>query len=142
MDVATILREKGDRTVALDPEATMAECAGVLARERIGAVLVCDGDTVAGILSERDIVRALAADGAAALDQPAGRLMTRNVVFCQPRDSIDELMQVMTDRRIRHLPVDDGGRLAGLVSIGDIVKYRLMEIETEAQSLRAYIGSG
>ena len=142
MHVAAILREKGSSIVTVRPDDSLTDCIQVLAHRRIGAVVVCDGDDVVGVLSERDIMRGLAADGAACLARPAAALMTRDVVFCRPEDSIDALMQQMTDRRIRHLPVDDGGRLAGLVSIGDVVKYRLMEIETEAASLRAYIASG
>jgi len=143
MDVTAILREKSGPTIVVGPEETVAECARVLARHRIGAVLVVDQDgEVLGVLSERDIVRALAADGGACLLAPSADLMTRNVVFCRPEDSITDVMQAMTARRIRHLPVEQDGELAGIVSIGDVVKYRLMEIEAEAESLRAYIATG
>ena len=115
----------------------------MLAREGIGAVLVLDrAGRVAGILSERDLVRGLASHGERATTLGVAEVMTRNVVFCRPEDSIDRVMSEMTTRRFRHLPVTDNGRLTGIVSIGDVVKYRLMETEAEAESLRQYIAAG
>ena len=105
-------------------------------------MVVCEGDRVAGILSERDIVGAIAADGAAALDQPVSRYMTADVLFAKPAETVDALMERMTDRRIRHLPVLTETRLSGIVSIGDVVKCKIAETVQEAETLKAYIVSG
>lgn len=143
MNVSQILKQKGNRIVSVAEDATVGDAAAVLAREGIGAVLVLDrAGQVAGILSERDLVRDLANHGAAAVARGVAEVMTRNVVFCRPEDSIDRVMSEMTTRRFRHLPVTENGRLAGIVSIGDVVKYRLMETEAEAESLRQYIAAG
>jgi CBS domain-containing protein len=143
MNVSQILKQKGNRIVSVPEDATVGEAATVLAREGIGAVLVLDrAGRVAGILSERDLVRGLASHGPRVGTLGVGEVMTRNVVFCRPEDSIDRVMSEMTTRRFRHLPVTDNGRLTGIVSIGDVVKYRLMETEAEAESLRQYIAAG
>jgi CBS domain-containing protein len=143
MNVSQILKQKGNRIVSMPEDAMVSEAAAVLAREGIGAVLVLDrSGRVAGIVSERDLVRCMAAHGAAAFNLTVTEVMTRNVVFCRPLDSIDRVMSEMTERRFRHLPVTDNGRLVGIVSIGDVVKYRLMETEAEAESLRQYIAAG
>ncbi|KAA2242194.1 CBS domain-containing protein [Salinarimonas soli] len=142
MSVQHILAEKGGDVVTIAPDRTLAEAAHLLAERRIGAVIVSEGSrAVAGILSERDIVRALARGGAAALDHPVSRHMTAEVVTCTPDIVIVEVMELMTRGKFRHVPVVQGGRLIGIVSIGDIVKRRLAEVETEQQALREYITS-
>jgi CBS domain-containing protein len=142
MHVQAILGNKGAQIISMRPEATILEACRLLKEHRIGAVLVLDGDRVAGVFSERDAVRILADKGAAGLDIPLAEAMTRNVVTCAPEDSIDVVMGVMTERRVRHLPVLSEGRLVGLVSIGDVVKYRLDEAALEVDSLREYVLAG
>jgi CBS domain-containing protein len=140
MDVETILREKGPHVETIRPQATIAEAIARLVQERIGALVVSiDGATVDGMLSERDVVVALSRYGADLLFQPVERVMTRTVVTCSPADSVSELMAEMTNRRIRHFPVIAAGSLAGIISIGDLVKNRLEEVEFEAMSLRSFI---
>lgn len=140
MNVETILRTKGNRVATIRPEATVADAVDMLNRERIGALVVsADGDSVDGILSERDIVMSLGDHGADLLSRPITEIMTRSVITCEPSDSVGELMAEMTSRRIRHFPVLCEGRLCGIVSIGDLVKSRLDEIEYEARSLRSFI---
>jgi len=142
MNVEAILRTKGRSVVTIGAEATIEEAVSLLRRKGIGAVVVsADGAGVDGILSERDIVHALADRGAGLLQLPVAALMTREVFTCGPTDGIAELMAEMTERRIRHLPVLEHGRLAGIVSIGDVVKNRLDEVEDEASSLRQFIAS-
>ena len=112
----------------------------MLASRNVGAIVICDAaGAVIGIVSERDIVRAFADNGAAVLDMTAADLMTREVVTCSKEDTVIELMSVMTERRIRHLPVIDDGVLAGVISIGDVVKYRIAEAESELTGLRDYV---
>lgn len=143
MNVAQILKQKGNRIVSLPADARIGEAAGVLAAEGIGALMILDRTgKVAGILSERDVVRALASHGMEAVALPVTEVMTANVIFCKPLDSIDRLMAEMTQRRFRHLPVMDDGRVIGIVSIGDVVKNRIAETEAEAESLRQYIAAG
>jgi CBS domain-containing protein len=142
MLVAEILRSKGGAVHALGPKASMAEAAGELQARRVGALMVCDGDACVGVLSERDIVRAVAQDGAAALDKTVAHYMTRHVIFADPGESVDQLLGRMTDRRIRHLPVLRDGALMGVVSIGDLVKARIDEAAREAESLKSYIAAG
>ena len=142
MTMADILRSKGSRIISVQPGDSVVAAAAVLSREGIGAVLVREGERVAGILSERDIVRCVAKHGEAAMRIPVADMMTRGVVFCTPEDSIDEVMSLMTERRFRHLPVQDRGRLVGIVSIGDVVKHRIEKTEREAQALREYIATG
>jgi CBS domain-containing protein len=138
--VAAILKHKGTDIASVSPTATMAEVSALLAERRIGAVLVLDAaDQLLGIVSERDIVRALAANGARTLEMTAGQLMTRALRTASPATSIVEAMTLMTAGRFRHLPVVDGRALVGIVSIGDVVKGRIMEQETEVDSLRAYV---
>jgi len=139
MTVARIINEKGRDVVAIGPERTLAEVARVLSEKRIGAVVVMDGDRLLGIISERDIVRALARRGSDALNKLAVDCMTAKVVTCRPEDTINEVMQVMTSGRFRHVPVVEGGKLAGIVSIGDVVKRRIEEVEREAAEIRDYI---
>ena len=143
MYVETILRKKGDSVVTIDPADTVSDAVQVLAKHRIGAALVRDaaGDIV-GILSERDIVRGVARDKSNCLDMTVKDLMTSPVISCKPDDNIDEIMELMTERRIRHLPVMNGGALVGIISIGDVVKQRISEIEHESEALRQYITTG
>jgi CBS domain-containing protein len=142
MNVDGILRSKGARVVTIRPDASVADLVAGLRDAGIGAMVVStDGRAVDGIVSERDVVRALAQHGGRVVDRPVSDLMTRNVVTCSPGDSVKQLMTEMTRRRIRHLPVVANGTLVGIVSIGDVVKNRLEEMETETNVLReAYIG--
>ena len=144
MQVKHILRNKGRDVVTTDDETTLSEAARLLARRRIGAVVVLDAKgSVRGILSERDIVRAIAEQSVSALGQSVGRHMTRAVSTCSESDTVDELMETMTHGRFRHMPVvEDDGRLSGIVSIGDVVKTCIEETTREAQSLREYIAAG
>jgi CBS domain-containing protein len=140
MNVQAILEAKGHDVVTTRPETSIADVCRLLQRRRIGAVpVVDDGGTILGILSERDMVAGLSEHGAAVVGLTAEQLMTRQVRHCHPDDSIGELMAVMTNRRVRHLPVIDEGRLCGLISIGDVVKARLDEAALEVDSLRQYV---
>lgn len=143
MYVETILRTKGRNVATVPPGETIADAASRMKQEKIGALVVSDdGVTVLGILSERDIARAVAEHGAGLGAMRVEQLMSRNVVTCAPADSIAEIMSVMTERRFRHLPVVEGGVMCGLISIGDVVKIRLEEVEQEAVALREYISGG
>lgn len=143
MFVSDILSQKGGAVFMVSPTASVAEISQQLSARRIGSVLVLDADgSVAGIVSERDLVRALARHGAKAMELEARQVMTREVVTCDPDDSIDGVMQTMTDGRFRHLPVVRHGELLGLVSIGDVVKARLEEAQHETEALKAYIVAG
>ncbi len=143
MLVKQLLQEKGRDVVTVPAAATLSEAARLLSRRRIGALVVRDGDDgVAGILSERDVVRALADLSVNALAQSVASYMTRTVHTCRESDRVEELMELMTRRRFRHVPVMEDGRLTGIVSIGDVVKSRIAESEREAQSLRSYIAAG
>jgi CBS domain-containing protein len=140
MNVHTILRGKGKSVVTIHPDATIERAVAVLRLRGIGALVVSDdGEKVAGILSERDIVDALGQYGGELLSVSVSEVMTCPVVTCEPDDSVAELMAEMTNRRIRHFPVMEDGRLVGIVSIGDLVKSRLDEIEFEAHSMRSFI---
>jgi len=140
MTVAAILKHKGYQVSMVEPTAKIAEVAEVLADRRIGAVLVMDrAENLLGIVSERDIVRALAANGARTLDMTAGQLMTRAVQVVHPATTEVEALRMMTAGRFRHLPVLEGDVLVGLISIGDVVKARIMQQESEVDSLRAYV---
>ena len=143
MFVSDILAKKGGLVYTVTPGTTVSQVSRQLSTRRIGSVLVIDRlDRLAGIVSERDIVNAIAAHGAPALELDAAEVMTRNVVTCDPDDSIDHVMQTMTQGRFRHLPVARHGELLGLVSIGDVVKARIAETQHEAEALRAYIVAG
>lgn len=140
MNVKTILAAKGGDVISIEPTADLAAAASLLSKHRIGAVVICGaGGRLSGILSERDIVRAVAEHGAAALSVPVGQVMTRNVITCSENDSISDLMERMTAGKFRHLPVVKGERLIGLISIGDVVKERVQEIESDAAAMRDYI---
>ena len=143
MFVSDILSQKGGLVFTVTPGTSVAQLAQQLSARRIGSVLVLDGEgSVAGIVSERDLVRALASHGAKAMELEARQVMTRDVVTCDPDDSIDQVMQTMTQGRFRHLPVVRHGELLGLVSIGDVVKARLEETKHETEALKAYIVAG
>jgi CBS domain-containing protein len=138
--VAHILAGKGREVVTIQPHRTLAEAASLLVERHIGSVVVAGGDrSVLGILSERDIVRVLAQSGPDVLEDSVSRHMTSRVVTCTPSSAIVEVMEKMTEGKFRHLPVIEDGRLAGIVSIGDVVKLRLAEIEAEHQAMREYI---
>lgn len=140
MNVDGILKAKGDAVVTIAPTATIGEAVTLLCQKRIGALVVsASGAEPQGILSERDIVHGLGRQGAALLGSRVDELMTKTVVTCAPQDRVADLMALMTERRIRHIPVLRNGRLAGIVSIGDVVKNRLDEIELETTSLKAYV---
>lgn len=143
MQVTHILAAKGDRVATIGAGATVAEALDELRRWNVGALVVSpDGARVEGIVSERDVVRALAGEGAAVLARRVGDLARTEVVTCGPGTSAAELMATMTERRIRHVPVVDGGRLAGIVSIGDVVKSRVDELQSERDQLSDYITTG
>jgi CBS domain-containing protein len=143
MTVAWILKEKGRNVVSTLGGTTVEEVITLLAKNRIGAVVVVDEtDRVLGIISERDIVRILATQGASALTEPVGEHMTRPVITCAEHHTIDWLMEEMTSRRFRHLPVAENERLAGIVSIGDVVKFKLALAESEAAQMRQYFAAG
>lgn len=143
MNIAHILQDKPQRMITVGPEQTLQQAAEVLGRERIGALLVLkpSGD-VAGILSERDIVRAVGAKGAGILERPVAELMTKEVLCCSPDDTVDSAMAMMTERRFRHLPVRSGGKIVAMISIGDVVKRKVEEAESESASLKEYIARG
>lgn len=142
MLVTEILKGKGHAVWSVAPDLPLAEACAELERRSVGAVIVCDGDRVVGVLSERDVVRAIARGGEAVLSQPVSDYMTADVVFAAPGETVGVLMQRMTDRRIRHLPVLADGRLNGVISIGDVVKCQIDEATREADSLRTYIAAG
>jgi CBS domain-containing protein len=143
MNVSAILKLKGRNVATIAPGATLLETAKLLAQKKIGAVVVAGSDrAVVGILSERDIVRAVAESGPEVLKGPVDAVMTRNVITSKDSDSLDDLMKVMTRGRFRHLPVTDAqGKLAGIISIGDVVKFHVDEIKMEADALKDYIAS-
>lgn len=141
MTIATILRDKGDTVVQVGPDTTVRALATLLTEKHIGAVPVIAGDRLVGIVSERDIVHTVAAEGGGALDWPVERIMTRDAITVTPDTPLLVGLSMMTRRRIRHLPVLEGGRMIGLVSIGDLVKARIDHIESEAEAMRSYIAS-
>lgn len=141
MSIADILRHKsgsGD-VVTVDPSVTVTAALSTLAEHNIGALVVVDDTGLRGIVSERDIVRRLAATGAGALEQPVAELMTSDVVTCAPHDAVDAIAETMTARRIRHMPVLDGTELVGIVSIGDVVLSRIRQLEKDRGQLEQYI---
>ena len=143
MLVASILKAKGSAVTVARPETTVTEAVEILRQQRIGVLVVVDAEgAVVGILSERDIVHALARGDADFRDHRIADYMTTSVIFCTPGQSLEDLMREMTNRRIRHLPVLDEGRLAGIISIGDVVKYRLGELQAERDALQDYIATG
>jgi len=140
MRINDILRHKGTSVATIGPDATVAELLSTLSEQRVGALVVSsDGARVEGIVSERDVVRRLHESGADLLSAPIAAIMTAEVHTCSPEDSIDALMRMMTERRIRHIPVVVADRLTGIVSIGDVVKFRIDELEAERKQLQDYI---
>lgn len=140
MNVKEILSVKGRDVVTIEPHANVGSAAKILAERRIGAVVVTGaGGRIVGILSERDIVQVIALRGMAALEMPISEVMTRKVSTCNPSDTISSIMERMTAGKFRHVPVVEQGQIAGIISIGDVVKHRLMEMEHEQAALRDYI---
>ena len=142
MLVSQILKLKGDLVFTAAPTDSVAAVAALLHSRRVGALVVLEAERVVGIVSERDIVRIVAEGGGAALGRPVADCMSREVVYAEPGETVDQLMERMTDRRMRHLPVCIDGRLVGIVSIGDVVKSKISEVEAEASGLKAYIAAG
>jgi CBS domain-containing protein len=143
MRISDVIRRKGSTVVTVEPDTDVRTLLGVLAEHGIGATVVSsDGRTIEGIVSERDVVRALAARGATVLSEPISEIMTSDVQTCSPDAHVDELMRTMTEGRFRHVPVVVDGALIGIVSIGDIVKHRVDELESEREALSRYITSG
>ena len=142
MLIARVLGEKGQAVFTLTAEATLEAACRALHERKVGALVVLDAEgSVFGVLSERDLVREVARAGAAGLSQQVGVVMSRNVITAEPHETIDECLGRMTDRRVRHLPVVDQGRLVGIVSIGDLVKHRIASAEAEAAAMQAYISA-
>ena len=140
MTVSRILAAKGREVVSVEPNATLTSVVALLAERRIGAALVLGVDRrIVGIVSERDIVRALGERGTAALDDPVSRVMTRRVSTCTEGETISAIMERMTEGKFRHVPVVDQGRVVGIISIGDVVKHRLHEMECDSAAMRDYI---
>ena len=142
MLVSQVLKAKGDMVFTASPTETIGAVAAMLNARRVGAVVVTEGDReVVGIVSERDIVRVIAEQGGAGLARPVSACMTREVIFALPSETVDFLLERMTDRRVRHLPVCVDHRLVGIISIGDLVKSKIAETVAEAEGLRAYIAT-
>ena len=140
MTVSIILAHKGREVVTIEPGATLGEAVHLLAEKRIGAALILGADRrITGIISERDVVRALAEGGAAALQMPVSGAMTRKVETCSEGEAVVSIMERMTAGKFRHMPVVDQGRLVGMISIGDVVKHRVHEMEHESRAMRDYI---
>ncbi len=138
--VRSILESKGRDVVTIGPNVTLAEAARTLDEHKIGAVVVVGMENrIVGIFTERDLVRSIGGSGAAALEQPVSTMMTANVYRCNEATTVNELMEVMSTRRFRHVPVEENGRLCGIISIGDVVKSRIREVEIEAEQIKAYI---
>ncbi len=143
MNVATILKAKGQAVSTARPDASLLDIAAKLAAKKIGAIVVVgDNGHVAGIISERDIIRAIAARGADALSAPISEVMTRDIVSCRENTTLDDIMSTMTQGRFRHLPVIEDGALVGIVSIGDVVKNHIAEVELEVTAMRSYLATG
>jgi len=142
MTVRAILDAKGHDVLTLGPNETLSDAIRTLAERRIGALVITNGDRkIVGILSERDIVRVMAREGAGALDLPVRSAMTPKVRICNENHTVNEVMEIMTEGRFRHLPVEKDGLLHGIVSIGDVVKRRIEDVEREAEEIRAYIAT-
>jgi CBS domain-containing protein len=139
MTVRSILDSKGHQVLSVEPDANLSAAVKILGGKKIGAVLVMSAGRIEGILSERDIVRVLSERGAAVLEEPVSGVMTRKVVSCRQSDTVAAIMEMMTLGKFRHLPVVEDGKVVGLISIGDIVKRRVHEYETEQEALQNYI---
>ena len=143
MKVSQILTVKGDAVHSVKPDDSIADVVKMLNDKSVGALLVLgDAGEIVGIISERDVIRGLGAKGVALLEHPISSLMTKDVITCDMDRAVDDLMRDMTDHRIRHLPVVENGKLAGVISIGDVVKYRVNELEKESNEMREYIHRG
>jgi len=142
MRIADVLRNKGAAVVTINSDATVQELLAGLAAQNIGAMVVVDAEGVVGIVSERDVVRQLHTHGAAVLTRPVAKIMTSTVATCTKSDTVDAISALMTQHRVRHVPVLDGKQLIGIVSIGDVVKTRMEELEAEQQQLQSYITQG
>ncbi len=143
MNVSTILQNKGSDVVTRTPDVTLNEIVQLLNEHKIGSVVIVENSgTVCGIVSERDVVNAIATRSGSVLDEPVSDCMTKNVFTCKREDTLEKLMAEMTEHRFRHLPVVEEGQLVGLVSIGDVVKQRIAEAEMEAAAMRDYITTG
>ena len=141
MTVRAILQTKGHQILSVSPDVKLSVAVKTLAERRIGAVLVIQDQHMEGILSERDIVRVLGERGASVLEEPVGAVMTRKVVTCKETDTVSAIMEMMTSGKFRHLPVIEGDRVIGLISIGDVVKWRVQEFEHEQRALHEYIAT-
>lgn len=141
MTVRAILETKGHQIISVSPDSKLSAAVKILSERRIGAVMVMNGQTIEGILSERDVVRVLGERGAAVLDEPVRSVMTAKVISCRQTDTVGAIMEVMTAGRFRHLPVVESERIVGLISIGDVVKWRVAEFEREQEALHEYIKS-
>jgi CBS domain-containing protein len=142
MTVKAILEKKGHDVLTLGPNEKLSEAIRILTEHRIGALVITNGDhKIVGILSERDIVRVLGRRGAAILDEPVRAVMTARVRICNESHTVNQVMEMMTQGRFRHLPVEKDGRLSGIVSIGDVVKRRIEDVEREAEDIRSYIAT-
>lgn len=143
MNVATILKAKGRAVATASPQTTLQEISAQLAARKIGAIIVLgENDKVVGIISERDVIRAIAERGAKALDQLAQDVMTKSVISCSETSTIEDLMGTMTQGRFRHVPVVSDGALTGIISIGDVVKHHIAEVEMELGAMRGYLVAG
>ncbi|SDK42391.1 CBS domain-containing protein [Lentzea albidocapillata subsp. violacea] len=142
MRIADVLRTKGSAVATIDPDVPVSELLRALAEHNIGAIVVVGSSGVAGIVSERDVVRRLHEVGAGLLSSPVSAIMTADVFTCSPSDTVDSLTVVMTERRFRHVPVLSDGQLVGIVSIGDVVKSRIGQLEQSQNQLQAYIAQG
>jgi CBS domain-containing protein len=142
MRISDVLRGKGSNVATVDPGLTVSGLVAELARHNVGAMVVIENEAVVGIVSERDVVRQLHERGADLLNSPVSEIMTSSVVTCTSQDSVDSLAETMTERRIRHMPVVDEGALVGIVSIGDVVKSRISQLESDREQLESYIVRG
>ena len=143
MTVKSILDEKGRNVATLRPDSPISQAMNMLAGKKIGALVVTDDDgAIRGILSERDIVCLIASGGAPALERPVSEAMTASVKLCREDHTVNQVMEIMTRGRFRHLPVEKDGRLDGIISIGDVVKRRIEDVEREAEEIRNYIATG
>jgi CBS domain-containing protein len=142
MRISDLLRSKGTAVATVEPQTTVKALLSGLAEHNVGAMVVIGPEGIAGIVSERDVVRRLNDHGTDLLDKPVSEIMTKMVASCVPEDSVDDLSRLMTERRIRHVPVLVDGKLAGIISIGDVVKNRMQELEKSQEQLEAYISQG
>jgi CBS domain-containing protein len=141
MQVASVLRAKGSLVATVTPDAAVAGVLAVMAEKRVGAVVVVDGESVIGMVWERDVVRHLHDRGGALVEVQVSEIMNTDVINCVPGDQVDDILQIMTERRIRHLPVIVDDELCGIVSMGDLVKAKMDELEAERAHLRSYIST-